>query len=662
LSTRSGDRRRRPAAAAVALLGLVLLGLDVAPRLVPDRGLVIAWRFFGVDAGHGIAAWLPDAQPMAAFAGGLAQRWIVWLAVVLVASTVLGIATATVVAQRLSRRASLAVRVACIAAWAVALDPEVAWFVATRDGQSAARYLDVGDLARALGLGALWIAFVLWRGRTADPGADRAAPTPTHVHARDAVESTSSAGAPRPSWSLLGAMLAAAIVPSLVSSCALGRWPLVNDEHSYLAQARLLAHGEVFRNLGGIADFFPSPQSVIENGRWFVFYLPGHAAALVPGTRLGWPELVPRLFAMFSVALTWSLAARLGVARPTWAAWCLALSPAFLGVESLYLSHATSLPCTLLFVWGALNALDASPETSTRRALGFAALAGFAFAAAAITRPVTALAIAVPIAILLVRERPRNLVPLVAAAACATLPWVLWLANVDRVLTGSALKTAYGVYARYENAVYGAVDLGTASSAAAFNLSRMSVWLCGVAPGLLLPVIGIAFAPRGPRTWLLAALPVSLFAFYTLHPFHGIPWVGPVYLSEGLPALAILSAQGMFVIEQAFGRRLRNAAIAISIAGSALLLASHFRLAREEVELRRRPYDAAREHDLARGIVFVRMDTLRARRLYPMRPPEPDEPLVFARDLGPRDAELVHALGDPPAWIYDPETDEMRPR
>jgi hypothetical protein len=76
---------------------------------------------------------------------------------------------------------------------------------------------------------------------------------------------------------------------------------------------------------------------VIEGGRLFLFTLPGHAAVLAPGTMLGLPELVPRLLAMLAVALTWSLAVELGVARPTWAAWCLALSPAFLGVESLYL-------------------------------------------------------------------------------------------------------------------------------------------------------------------------------------------------------------------------------------------------------------------------------------------------------------------------------------
>jgi hypothetical protein len=150
-----------------------------------------------------------------------------------------------------------------------------------------------------------------------------------------------------------------------------------------------------------------------------------------------------------------------------------------------------------------------------------------------------------------------------------------------------------------------------------------------------------------------------LFAFYVLHPFHGIPWVGPVYLSDGLPALALLFAQGLTVIEHAFGAVLRRALCAIAIAGSALLLSVHFRAAQDEIELRRRPYDVARAQGVTHGVVFVRMESSRSRRLYPLHPPEVGDPLVFARDLGPRNAELSSAMGNPPSWIYDPEKNTL---
>jgi hypothetical protein len=292
----------------------------------------------------------------------------------------------------------------------------------------------------------------------------------------------------------------------------------------------------------------------------------------------------------------------------------------------------------------------------------FAALGGFALSVAVVARPVTALASAVPFALLVFRERRGGGIrAMLGAATAAALPLAAWLAWVNHALTGNATQTAYGAFDRASNAVYGAVDLATAASISAFNLARLSVWTSGVAPGLVLPVLGAAFAPRGARAWVAVAMPVSLFAFYALHPFHGIPWVGPVYLSDAAPALALLTAQGWFVIERAFGSRLRNALIALSIAGCALLLASHFELARDEIDLRQRPYAAARAAGLQHGIVFVRIESHRARRLYPLHPPGTRDTLVFARDLGARNAELIAALNHPPAWIYDPESDELKP-
>jgi hypothetical protein len=75
--------------------------------------------------------------------------------------------------------------------------------------------------------------------------------------------------------------------------------------------------------------------------------------------------------------------------------------------------------------------------------------------------------------------------------------------------------------------------------------------------------------------------------------------------------------------------------------------------------LRQRPYEAARRAGIERGVVFLRLENLRAWRLYPLAPPEPGSALVFARDLGPRNRELLEALGNPPAWTCDPSTGDL---
>ena len=643
----SRSSARRLVALLAAALGIFLLGVDLRPIADVHGELHMAWSCYRAHSAASLGSSNFSDQPIAAFVQVLRSHLLAWALFALTLSTGLGLATAALLSRRLSRRTSLALRFACICVWLVALDPAIALFVATRDPENAARYVDVGDLFRALGVGALWIAFALWMAKDPSDAAFESSPEPA---------------AARGGVSLFLAMLVAALVPSLLSWIALDRFPLTNDEFAYLFQARLFAHGELAHDWGSLADFFTSPQTQNVGGRIFSVVLPGHSAVLAPGLLLGLPELLPRMLAALSVALTWSLGVRLGIARPLWAAWCLALSPAFLGVESLYLSHASSLPLALLFAWCTLGGLDAARAGATRRAFVLAAFGGLALSLAFVVRPVTALALALPYLVLIVHERPKRSAALVGVALVCAIPAVLWLAWVNRELTGSPFQTAYTQFNRASNATYGAVDLKNAGAIAAFNLSRLSIWSSGLVPGLILPVIGFGLAARrSARMWVLAAAPISLFAFYLLHPFHGVPWVAPVYMTDSLPELALLSAQGLWVVELAFGAQVRRASwIALGL-GCALLLWTHFHLAREEIDLRERPYAAARAAGIQRGVVFVRLESQRARRHFPLAPPEPGDPIVFARDLGRRNEELLRSLVDMPAWVYDPVSGKLSP-
>ncbi len=635
--------RRGSAARVLAVLGLGTLGLGLAALDLRPAGegaaLRLHWSFAGTPA-----RWLGEPLAPADFVARF-DRWLLLAAgLALVLGALAGVALARALAARLQARAAIGTCVAGAAAVVLALDPWVARFVATREGFSAPRYLDAGDLLRGLGLGACALALVLLL-------ASRRGAAPAFTPPRERTR----AGLV---WL---AALAAFALPSLVLPLPADAPPLTNDEQAYLVQAGLFARGELVHEAGSLAEFFPAPQTQIDAGRIFSKYPPGHSLVLAPGVLVGWPLLLPRLLAACSVWLVWLLARRFGLSRPTLAAWLFALSPAFLGVEALALSHGTSLPLTLLGVVCALGALDACAARRAR-ALGLAALAGAALSLAFAARPVTALAVALPLVVLLVRERPRGSWAIVAGALLAALPAALFFLHVDRVLTGDALQTAYGRFNKAENSIWGAVDGPTALSIAAFNLGRLSVWVHGIAPGLFLCVAGWSFGPRAPRRWLLLALPLALFALYALHPFQGIPWCGPVYLVEALPALVLLGTAGLEVVERAAGARAAHALVALMLAGSAWLLVQHATLAREELALRDAPARAARAAGITRGIVFVRLDDPRARRLFPLAPPRPGAELVFARELGARDAGLLRAFPALPAWSFDPATGALAPR
>src|SRR5207245_154831 len=88
-----------------------------------------------------------------------------------------------------------------------------------------------------------------------------------------------------------------------------------------------------------------------------------------------------------------------------------------------------------------------------------------------------------------------------------------------------------------------------------------------------------------------------------------------------------------------------------SLRGSSRRWWGHVLPARGEIDAGRLPYAAAHDAGVERGVAFIPLETLRERRRFPLAPPRPGEPLVFARDLGPRNPELLRALGGPPAWI-----------
>ncbi|MBK7641621.1 MAG: hypothetical protein IPJ19_01005 [Planctomycetes bacterium] len=612
----------------LGVAGLALAGLDLRPQARVD-GAWMVWSFWGRPA-----EWIHASMPAEPFA----TRAVELMPLLVLGALLLAALGGWLVARALrapgEHTPGRLFTLGCMLACALALDPWVVVFVAQRQSFSAPRYLAIGDLFRALGIGLFALALLARL-----PRAPRElAPNP----------GTARGGLP-----LALAMLCAFALPTLVLPFE-GEGPqLTNDEQAYLFQAELFARGEMADQLGPLADFFPSAQTQIEAGRIFSKYPPGHSAVLAPGVLAGWPLLVPRLLAALSVLLVWSLARRFGLARPVLAAWMFALSPALLGLESLALSQGTSLPLTLLFTWCALEALDRVP-TRRAAALGFAALAGLSISIAFSARPVTAIAIALPVALLVLRERPRGWLKLAGCALLAALPAAIFFLCVNHALTGAALQTAYGRFNEAANSRFGAVAPAQALSIAAFNLGRLSFWVHGVAPGLLLAACGLARRPWPRRGWLLAALPASLFALYVLHPFQGIPWCGPVYLASSLPALALLSARGLELVEERRGTLALRVLACAGLAGSAWLLQQHFSLAREELELRNAPRLAARAAGIERGIVFVKLENAYARSRFALPPFEKGDALVFARDLGARDGELVHALGGVESWIYDP--------
>jgi hypothetical protein len=174
----------------------------------------------------------------------------------------------------------------------------------------------------------------------------------------------------------------------------------VHDESSYLLQAEIFARGRWTVPTPPLPEFFEQPHVQVVPAVASK-YPPGHALLLTLGALVGFPPLVPLLLTGITAALLFALAARLAnpwVAVLTWIVWLSA--PMVLRFQPSYFSELTT-GALLLASWWALLEWR---ETRRRRWLLVLALA---IGWGAITRPLTMLALAIPIGVIVIRDVVR---------------------------------------------------------------------------------------------------------------------------------------------------------------------------------------------------------------------------------------------------------------
>ncbi|MGH9399913.1 MAG: glycosyltransferase family 39 protein [Thermoanaerobaculia bacterium] len=187
--------------------------------------------------------------------------------------------------------------------------------------------------------------------------------------------------------------------------------PSNHDEASYLLQAICFAHGRWAWPSPALPQFFEQLHVLLVPAVASK-YMPGHALLVSVGTLLGLPGLVPLALTGVTGGLLYCLARRLAgvwAALLTWLLWSTA--PGNLEWRSSYLSETTTAALWLLGWW-------ALWRWSEREKSGDLLLVAACVGWGAITRPLTGLVFAVPVAaFVLWRAWARRLWKQVAAAA-----------------------------------------------------------------------------------------------------------------------------------------------------------------------------------------------------------------------------------------------------
>jgi hypothetical protein len=350
-------------------------------------------------------------------------------------------------------------------------------------------------------------------------------------------------------------VVAAATLSVWVASDFFERLPHTPDEVVYLLQADWVLDGSLWSNVTSLQDYQMPPFTYTDGERWLAHYPPGWPAFLAAGVVAGAPWLVAPLLGGVYVLLLYLAGRELqSPALGLTAATLAVISPITRLIFASMLSHA--LAATLILA-AMVMALRAQRERHGLYAAGAGIALGLTFG----VRPLTAVAVALPLLAMAIRHRqdsgdyPRSRTIIAAFVGGFTLAATPALVT-NTLITGSAFSFPYSLA---HGSMYGAanipfglrnLDALLASSGAAIFGWGWSLlhgpWILALtfAPALI-PLL----AKRARNSdWLLAAIVASVLAAYVGTRGHGLHGFGPRYYFEVLAPFFLLTARGFFVL------------------------------------------------------------------------------------------------------------------
>ena len=418
-----------------------------------------------------------------------------------------------------------------------------------------------------------------------------------------------------PGWRLTAAALAAlTFLLVLTSRIAFGHHPLLVDSVVQLFQAQIFASGHLTAPAPVAEAFVATQHMLVEDGRWFAQYPPGHPLLLAAGVLAGLPWLVPVLLSLGSALFMYRFAREAWDERTGRIVLVLVLfCPFFWFMGASFMNHVSCLFFVAAFLLAYQRWESGGPA-------GWALAAGLAIGAAGLVRPLTAVAVAAVFApIGLVHGLRQRRFPSLALAALGGLAAAAAYGWFNSATTGDPLTPGY---LRLWGASHGIGfhlspwgDVHTPLTGLlneATDLSLLATFFLEWPIPALLPA-GVYLAVSGGDRWdrrLIAAfLAVPLaYLFY----WHRDSYLGPRFLFTGVAFLIPLTARALATIPTlgVVSTRLRDGGVmlvAMCLAYTALYAAPGRMegYAASFASMKVDPSALAADHGVDGGVVFV---------------------------------------------------------
>jgi 4-amino-4-deoxy-L-arabinose transferase-like glycosyltransferase len=354
----------------------------------------------------------------------------------------------------------------------------------------------------------------------------------------------------RTDWFAFALALLAILLSNWVSFGVYEGLAQLEDEYAYQWQAQISTQGDLK---------IPSPP---EPQEFFVTFVIDHEGARFGKYPLGWPVMlsfgerlglirfVNPLLAALAVWLIYRLGQKLlGDRVGLLAALLMTISPLFLTYTGSILSHTWGLVLSLIL---AVSWLDINNQRDDLPGWLPTLVAGLSLGVLALSRPWTALGVAIPFGIhgiIRLWRGPNIIRKKILAVGVITLLVAslhfLW----QFALTGDPLQNPYLLWWPYDKIGFGpgagtlesghTIHQGWVHTKRSLAMTWEDLWGWGRFSWILL-FLGLWAVRRQPRVWLIASVFPSLVIVYWAY------WVsGPRYFYEGLFSLMIVGAAGL---------------------------------------------------------------------------------------------------------------------
>jgi hypothetical protein len=321
--------------------------------------------------------------------------------------------------------------------------------------------------------------------------------------------------------------------------------PIADDEETYRFIAKTLAMGRLANPSPGDETFFANQFIVLKGGLWYGKYPIGHPLLLALGTLLNLRFLIVPLVTAATFLITYLVGKELFSAREALLGLLLLLlSPQFVFMGATDLSQPTA---SLFMMLGLLFFI----RFKRQGALYLALLSGLMWGYGILVRPFpgTLFVPVVALGFFFFGERPfaREKMKALIIGALPVILAVIALFAVNAAQTGDPYASGYHA-AHQKTATVGKGGIGifnyspgVIGNSVGGALLRQNFWLFGWP----LSLIFIPFARPRRHAFVFFGLIAAVYAYRFIVPKTVVSTLGPVYVTEIIPLLALATAAGI---------------------------------------------------------------------------------------------------------------------